>query len=87
MRKRILIALVLALAVIMITAGFISYRVALHEADEIFSARLATSARVLETLLARQVEHATIDQPVVISLPAELSEAYPDEPTELGHPY
>lgn len=87
MRKRILIALVLALAVIMITAGFISYRVALHEADEIFSARLATSARVLETLLARQVEHATIDQPVVISLPAELSEADPDEPTELGHPY
>ncbi|MBU0542309.1 MAG: sensor histidine kinase N-terminal domain-containing protein [Gammaproteobacteria bacterium] len=87
MRRRILIALVLALAVIMITAGVISYRVALHEADEIFSARLATSARVLETLLARQVEHATIDQPVVISLPAELSEADPDEPTELGHPY
>jgi two-component system sensor histidine kinase QseC len=87
MRKRILIALVLALVIIMATAGVISYRVALHEADEIFSARLATSARVLETLLARQVEHATIDQPVVISLPAELSETDPDEPTELGHPY
>lgn len=87
MRKRILLALVLALIVIMATAGAISYRVALHEADEIFSARLATSARVLESLLARQVEHATIDQPVVISLPAELSEADPDEPTDLGHPY
>jgi two-component system, OmpR family, sensor histidine kinase QseC len=87
MRRRILIALVLALVIIMATAGIISYRVALHEADEIFSARLATSARVLETLLARQVEHATIDQPVVISLPAELSEVDPDEPTELGHPY
>ena len=87
MRKRILIALVLALIVIMASAGVISYRVALHEADEIFSARLATSARVLETLLARQVEHATIDQPVVISLPAELSESDPDEPLYLGHPY
>lgn len=87
MRKRILLALVLALIVIMATAGVISYRVALHEADEIFSARLATSARVLESLLARQVEHATIDQPVVVSLPAELSEADPDEPTDLGHPY
>lgn len=87
MRKRILIALLMALVVIMTTAGFISYRVALHEADEIFSARLATSARVLETLLARQVEHATIDKPVVISLPAELSETNPDEPSALGHPY
>lgn len=87
MRKRILIALVLALVVIMATAGVVSYRVALHEADEIFSARLATSARVLESLLARQVEHATIDRPLVISLPAELSEVDPDEPTELGHPY
>jgi len=87
MRKRILIALLMALVVIMTTAGFISYRVALHEADEIFSARLATSARVLETLLARQVEHATIDKPVVITLPAELSETNPDEPSALGHPY
>lgn len=87
MRKRILVALLVALLVIMVTAGFISYRVALHEADEIFSARLATSARVLESLLARQVEHATIDKPVVISLPAELSETDPDEPSALGHPY
>jgi two-component system, OmpR family, sensor histidine kinase QseC len=87
MRKRILIALLMALLVIMVVAGFISYRVALHEADEIFSARLATSARVLETLLARQVEHATIDRPVVISLPAELSEADPENPSPLGHPY
>lgn len=87
MRKRILTALVLALVVIMSVAGFISYQVALHEADEIFSARLATSARVLETLLARQVEHATIERPVVISLPAELSETDPDQPSTLGHPY
>ncbi|HEX4855592.1 MAG TPA: ATP-binding protein [Limnobacter sp.] len=87
MRKRILTALALALVIIMSVAGFVSYQVALHEADEIFSARLATSARVLETLLARQVEHATIQKPVVISLPAELSEADPDQPNILGHPY
>lgn len=87
MRKRILIALVLALILIMGSAGLISYRVALHEADEIFSARLATSARVLESLLARQVEHATIEKPVVVSLPAQLSEVDSDQPSVLGHPY
>jgi two-component system sensor histidine kinase QseC len=87
MRRRILLALILALLVVMVTIAFVGYRVALHEADEIFSARLATSARVLETLLARQVEHATIDKPLVISLPAELSERNPDDPSSLGHPY
>lgn len=87
MRKRILFALVLALIVIMSMAAIISYRVALHEADEIFSARLATSARVLETLLARQVEHATIEKPVVIYLPEGLSETDSESDSTLGHPY
>ncbi|HEX4843769.1 MAG TPA: ATP-binding protein [Limnobacter sp.] len=87
LRRRILVSLSAALMVSMGVAGWASYRVALHEADEIFSARLATSARVLESLLARQVEHATINAPLEISLPAELSETDPDDPSPLGHPY
>lgn len=42
------------------------------EADELFDARLATSARVLESLLARQIEHATINAPLIMSLPDPL---------------
>lgn len=87
MRKQILISLVLALTLLMAIAGSVSYWVALHEADEIFSARLATSARVLETLLARQVEDATLEKPLVIVLPHALNETESDDSTPLGHPY
>lgn len=87
MRKRILLGLIAALVVIMGAAGTISYNVALHETDEIFSARLATSARVLDSLLGRQVEHATIEKPLVIKLPDELMRADPDERNPVGHPY
>ncbi|MBP6096786.1 MAG: sensor histidine kinase N-terminal domain-containing protein [Methyloversatilis sp.] len=44
------------------------------EAGELFDARLATSARVLDSLMARQIEHATINAPLVMSLPAPIRE-------------
>ncbi|MFN4327802.1 MAG: ATP-binding protein [Limnobacter sp.] len=86
MRFRIMVGLLAALLVIMGVAGGAGYAVALHEADEIFSARLATSARVLDSLLTRQIEHATIVKPVVIELPEGLKDSG-DEPGPLGHPY
>ncbi|HEY1057245.1 MAG TPA: ATP-binding protein [Limnobacter sp.] len=87
MRTRIMLGLVVAVVLIMGIAGVTSYRVALHEADEIFSARLATSARVLDTLLAKQIEHATITKPIVIHLPGGLKDADPEDPSPSGHPY
>lgn len=67
--------------------GFFANSVSQHEADEIFSARLATSARVLEALLARQLEKATLARPIVIELPPELESKDGSPPSEAGHPY
>ncbi|HZW13393.1 MAG TPA: sensor histidine kinase [Noviherbaspirillum sp.] len=78
------------LACMVLILGGIGYAVndaARHESEEIFSARLATSARVLEALVARQIEMASISQPIVISLPKELESAEDDEPEDYGHPY
>ncbi len=54
------------------------------EADELFDARLATSARVLESLLAQQVEHATINAPLVMALPAPLADMAHEHDAELA---
>lgn len=54
------------------TATWLSVDAGQYEADELFDARLATSARVLESLIARQIEDATISSPLVMSLPAPL---------------
>jgi len=58
-----------------------------EEARELFDARLATSARVLEALLARQVEKATVATPIVIALPGPLESESHDTPGPLGHYY
>lgn len=42
---------------------------------------------MLDALVAKQVEHATIAQPIVIALPRELELGSADEGTPLGHPY
>ena len=86
-RTRLLIGIFLAMILIMGVATWISYRVALHEADEIFGARLATSARVLDSLLVKQIDTATINEPIVVQLPKELEDANNKEPSPKGHPY
>lgn len=58
---------------------------AAHETEEFFSARLASSARVLETLVAHQLETATVAAPIEIALPAQL--AHSGGPSRFGHPY
>ena len=85
-RARLLIGILATLVLILGSAAWWSYEVAKHESEELFGARLATSARVLDALIARQVEHATISNPLVIALPKELETASGHE-TALGHPY
>lgn len=73
--------------VILGAVGYFANLVSQQEADEIFSARLATSARVLESLLARQLEKVTLSRPIVIELPSALETSANDKPNEAGHPY
>lgn len=86
-RRRLLGWSLSTLILILGAIGIAAHFAAQHESEEIFNARLATSARVLEALVARQLEKATVERPLVITLPAELEHAADDSPTERGHPY
>lgn len=86
-RRRLVSGTLACMIVILGGIGIVAHERARHESEEIFSARLATSARVLEALVARQLEKATISSPIVIALPKELEMATGDEPQESGHPY
>lgn len=86
-RRRLVVA---SLACMLLIFGGIilaALAVARHESEELFSARLATSARVLEALMARQLSSATISRPLVITLPLELEVADGDELETYGHRY
>lgn len=86
-RRRLLWSLLVSMLLVLGSLGFFSKWVAQEETEEIFSARLATSSRVLEALLARQLEKATLASPIVIELPEEVGAATGDKPTASGHPY
>lgn len=86
-RRRLLWSLLLSMLVVLGSLGYLSKSVTQEETEEIFSARLATSARVLEALLARQLEKATLANPIVIELPEEIGGAAGDAPNPAGHPY
>ena len=86
-RTRLLICILASLVLILGLAAWASYEVSKHEAEELFAARLATSARVFEALVARQVEHATIASPLVIALPKELESSGGDAGSPFGHLY
>jgi two-component system, OmpR family, sensor histidine kinase QseC len=58
-----------------------------HEAEEIFSARLATSARVLKTLTIRELGKVPLGNPVVIELPRELESDNSEYAETYGHAY
>ncbi|MCE2867307.1 MAG: sensor histidine kinase [Oxalobacteraceae bacterium] len=86
-RRQILVGIFVAMLLILGGVGWVAKSVSEHETKQVFSARLATSARVLEALVARQLEAATINNPIVISLPPELEQPGNDHVRELGHPY
>lgn len=86
-RRRLVAATLLCMLAIFLGIGIGARAVARHESEELFSARLATSARVLEALVARQLDHATVSQPIVIALPHELESSTSDAPEVFGHRY
>jgi two-component system sensor histidine kinase QseC len=74
------------LGVVLSIVAVLAYFAGEHEAEEVFDARLATSARVLDALLAREPV-PTGAEPLVISLPWPADEIREDTPTRLGHFY
>lgn len=86
-RQRLVAATLLCMLLIFLGIGLGARAVARHESDELFNARLATSARVLDALVAHQIEHATITRPLVIALPHALETSTSDEPEVYGHRY
>lgn len=86
-RTVLLAGTIVALIGVLGAAAWLSFEGSAEEAQELFDARLATSARVLEAFLARQVERATISAPIVITLPGQIEAAGHDEPGPLGHYY
>jgi len=86
-RAQLLTGTVAALLAVLGAVGWLSFEGSAEEAQELFDARLATSARVLEALVARQLERATVSVPIVIALPGPLEAADHDTPGPLGHYY
>ncbi len=86
-RSRLIFSLLIALFLILGYTGVSSYSTTRHEADEVFGARLATSARIVEALVANQVAKATLSSPIIIRLPHELEGLPNAEQTEFGHQY
>lgn len=86
-RWRLVGATLLCMLLIFAGIGLGAQNVARRESDELFSARLATSARVLEALVAHQLSSATISRPLVIALPHELETDPSNLPRVYGHRY
>lgn len=88
-RRTLLWGTFITLSVVLGAAGWLGFEAGRDEGEELFDARLATSARVLDTLVTRQVETSSMGEPFVIDLPAPLKDPFaePDDPTPLGHYY
>ncbi|MDP2827531.1 MAG: ATP-binding protein [Sulfuricellaceae bacterium] len=86
-RSRLISSLLIALTVILGFTAWKSYTVSHHESEEIFRARLATSARVLEALVAKSIAHSTLNNPIIIRLPYELEVDSNGKNNIAGHEY
>jgi two-component system sensor histidine kinase QseC len=86
-RRRLVVATLACIVLIFGGIGVAAQLVARHESEELFSARLATSARVLEALVAQQLSTATLTHPLVIALPPELETSTSSTPETFGHRY
>ena len=94
-RKRLLLLLALLLLLVFGAAGIASYLEGRHEVEELFDAQLATSARVLNSLLGSRLNNRNADDPAM-ELQQELGSPQPSdtlgwldfgEATDLGHKY
>ena len=86
-RAVLLAGTIVTLLAVLGAAAWMSFSGSEEEAQELFDARLATSARVLEAFLARQVEHATVAAPIVVQLPGPIEAAEHDAQRTEGHYY
>jgi two-component system sensor histidine kinase QseC len=68
-------------------AAWLGFEAGEDEAEELFDARLATSARVLSSLLDAQAPAARGAAPIVVPLPEALQSAPHDAAMALGHHY
>jgi two-component system sensor histidine kinase QseC len=75
------------LLVVLGAVAWLGFDAGEDEADELFDARLATSARVLATLIGAQTFTAGASRPIVISFPEPLETLPHDAATPLGHHY
>ena len=79
--RRTMVCMLPILAAILLAAHLF----ARHESQEFFSARLASSARVLEALAAHQLETATVAAPIEIPIPKQIGHS--GGSSAWGHPY
>jgi two-component system sensor histidine kinase QseC len=77
---------ILVLLSVLGVAAWVAFEGAQDEADELFDARLATSARVLAALFAARSQPDPV-APVVVPFPAPLEGARHDEAGPFGHVY
>jgi two-component system sensor histidine kinase QseC len=84
-RRRLIVRTMACMLLILGGISLAAHWFARYESEEFFSARLASSARVLETLVAHQLETATIGAPIVVPIPQRLG--YSGGATPYGHPY
>src|SRR5262245_34890602 len=86
--RAILLAGTMSLLVIVLSAAaWLGFDKSKHEAEELFDARLATSARVLEALAARHMDTAKMSGAMVITIPQALGSDDGDDNEPLGHAY
>ncbi|HEU4352879.1 MAG TPA: ATP-binding protein [Burkholderiales bacterium] len=78
---------IVVLLAVLGAAACIGYTGSEDEADELFDARLATSARVLAALFATQTPPAPGAAPIVVSFPAPLEGRPHDHAGPFGHTY
>jgi len=83
----LLLGAIALLVVVLGCAAVLAYHVAEHEAEEVFDARLATSARVLDVLTAPGLETSGARQPMVITLPSLTGLGPGHEANSIGHFY
>lgn len=84
-RRRLIQRTMVCMLLVLGAISLVAHWFAGHESEEFFSARLASSARVLESLVAHQLDTATIAAPIEIPLPGQIG--HHGGPTRYGHPY
>ncbi|AWL06991.1 sensor histidine kinase [Massilia oculi] len=84
-RRRLIRRTMVCMLLILGGISLVAHLFAGHESEEFFSARLASSARVLESLVAHQLDTATIAAPIEIPIPGQVG--HHGGASAYGHPY